>query len=440
MSSNVAASAGAFSKIIHMSDLHVDKNGISEITKFDRLVGTIVEEEDPSTSIVIITGDLCDTGSQNTDTEQVPGIINKLTQKKFKVFVIPGNHDYAWLAAIGLLECDAYIKQFKQIYYGDTSVTYPKKDVIGNLVIVGLDSTAPEIWAVDNAFSSRGKIGDSQSNDLDALLTDLDTEKAGNPGQKTIVYLHHHPFTDDSSLYLEDRVSFQKLLAKHKVDALLFGHIHHEDTQGEDKSEDTTTNIPLIFNAGSSTNTDNLTDWSVFYRVIDLTTGSNEIKQVICPAAVSDGIYLIENLQSGLLLNPGNGANKTSVSMVDKAKAAGSAWKISLLEDNCYHIESVQYANQLLEQSSSDDSKAQMYQNLGESDQYVKKASNQKWQLNLDLLTGSYKIANVSAPDRVIDAKSGGDFKVPQIYEDQGDSSQYCANANNQRWILTQQS
>lgn len=229
-----------FMRIIHLSDLHIGYNNCE--TNFGTIVTNIINTfPNPTDDVIIITGDLTDTGDSEAAIATVQNQIMRLEQSGFTVLIIPGNHDYG----SGACANAKYVNLFKERYYKSTSVSYPKLDIIGNVAFIGLDSNAEELHWYDR-FLAEGELGRKQLLELEQML------KSSNiVNLKKIVYLHHHPIKWKCGLYLKDRKKFLSIV-ENKVDVLLFGHLH----RGADAKQDSFCGqygIERIYNAGSST-------------------------------------------------------------------------------------------------------------------------------------------------------------------------------------------
>jgi len=91
--------------------------------------------------------------------------------------------------------------------------------------------------------------------------------------------------------------------------------------------------------------------------------------------------------------------------------------------------------NQVLDGSASTPQRAQLWENLGNKNDYVRGAENQKWNI-IDYGDGVFKIKNRHS-GRVLDASASQKGKV-QLWEDLGVLSTYVENANNQKWRFSE--
>ncbi len=227
-------------KIIHLSDLHVGYEDCG--SKFQQIVENITKLKQPSSDyVIVITGDLVENATHEAQSEEALDYVKQLKHRGYTVLVIPGNHDYgtgSWANA-------KYVSAFKERFYDDATIQYPKVDVIEGALFIGLDSTADELHWYDKMLA-QGEIGDSQLKRLKAILAN----KAYAPLKK-IVYLHHHPFNFKMGLQLKDDKKL-KAIIENKVDVLLFGHLHN-DNESAGKIFNGEWGIPRAYNGGSAT-------------------------------------------------------------------------------------------------------------------------------------------------------------------------------------------
>ncbi len=203
-------------KIIHLSDLHV---GYKDCGKnLSKLVKKIKSKYKPSKDyVVVITGDIVDNANKKGAYKEASKILKKLEKDKYQVLVVPGNHDYG----NGGVGNKKYVALFKKAFYGTDNITYPKLDIVDNIVFIGLDSMAKTFdWPLD-IVGADGELGKEQRNNLKKLISSSELKK-----MKKVVYLHHHPFDGKGKLHmLKDYKEFMQIV-EGKIDCLLFGHNH----------------------------------------------------------------------------------------------------------------------------------------------------------------------------------------------------------------------
>ncbi|GAB6147439.1 metallophosphoesterase family protein [Desulfocicer niacini] len=201
-------------KIIHLSDLHVGYEHCEEELK--KIVKDIIDNRAAKDHVVVVTGDIVDNAKKDGSYELARKQFKKLEDKQYKVLVVPGNHDYG----SGGKAKKKYVKLFKQAFYDDKNITYPKLDILDGIAFIGLDSMADtfewlDVWGAD------GELGNKQLKKLALILEGPDVANL-----KKVVYLHHHPFDHRGRLHmLKDYRQF-KAVIENKVDCLLFGHNH----------------------------------------------------------------------------------------------------------------------------------------------------------------------------------------------------------------------
>ncbi|MDX9725275.1 MAG: metallophosphoesterase [Bacteroidales bacterium] len=241
-------------KIIHLSDLHVGHKDCGE--KFMAIIENISSlSQPPSDYVIVITGDIVDNANHARQTDEALKGIMLLKEKGYTVLPVPGNHDYG----SGVRGKYRYVGIFKERYFGNRELTYPRLDIIDETAFIGLDSTAEELKGVDR-FLSEGELGTDQLERLEKILGSKDVE-----GKQKVVYLHHHPFDYKPAMHLKDSYSL-RMVIENRIDLLLFGH-YHVDPISAGKIYHGTWGISRCYNAGSSTHKNGNTG---FQRVIDL--------------------------------------------------------------------------------------------------------------------------------------------------------------------------
>lgn len=240
-------------KIIHLSDLHIGYRDCSE--KFKKLIELIKTAYRPASNyVVVVTGDIVDDAREEGVYEEAVALFKRLEAFHYTVLVVPGNHDYG----SGRKGNQRYVSLFKQAFYGDKNVTYPKLDIMDDIAFIGLDSMAEtfewfDVWGAD------GELGDKQIVALDELLScDALRDK------KKVVYLHHHPFDGRGFLHmLKDYKQFKKVV-EGRLDCLLFGHNHEGDKYPNKWG------IPHCYDGSSSTGKRGADETATSIRVITL--------------------------------------------------------------------------------------------------------------------------------------------------------------------------
>jgi 3',5'-cyclic AMP phosphodiesterase CpdA len=241
-------------KIIHLSDIHVGWDDCGE--RFRTIIDNITLLKQPASNyVILITGDLAENANHSEFTEETYAGIRQLEQNGYTVLIVPGNHDYG-TGTWGNLK---FVKIFKEKFYGKPDITYPRLDIVEETAFIGLDSTAEELHWYDALFCE-GELGKGQLRRLKNMLAQPELNAL-----KKVVYLHHHPFDFKFGMQLKDREMLKKII-ENKVDALLFGHYHHNESSAG-KIFNGMWGINRCYNAGSSTHKNGNTG---YHRVIDL--------------------------------------------------------------------------------------------------------------------------------------------------------------------------
>lgn len=231
-------------KIIHLSDLHVGYKDLS--TVFSGMIDRLIYLYDNSEHIIVITGDTIDDITKEGQLEMALAEIARLRNDDFTVLVAPGNHDYG---KGGGGATKAEMRKFKAAMYGNPEEPFPKFDKVDNIAFIALDSMQGEIEKGTGLSGADGKIGKTQRNALDDMLSN--NPKVAACDYK-VVYLHHHPI-DTGKLFkkwthgLGDASKLRKIIEKHNIDALLFGHNH------DGKHWCPSWGVKRAYDAGSST-------------------------------------------------------------------------------------------------------------------------------------------------------------------------------------------
>ena len=232
-------------KIIHLSDLHIGADDCGPDScgaKFRQIIENITFLKQPSSDyVIVITGDLVDNATHEAQYEEALDAVEQLKSRGYSVLVIPGNHDYG----TGSWGSIKYVNRFKEVFFGDENLIYPKVDVIDDVLFVGLDSTADELHWYDRALAE-GEIGKEQLERLQVVL-----ENPLHSKKMKVVYLHHHPFDFQFGLQLKDSEDLRAIV-ENKIDVLLFGHLH-DNFSNVGKVYNGKWGIPRAYNGGSAT-------------------------------------------------------------------------------------------------------------------------------------------------------------------------------------------
>jgi 3',5'-cyclic AMP phosphodiesterase CpdA len=260
-------------KIIHLTDLHI---GYKHCTgNLDKIIANIKKKCRPADEyVIVITGDMTDKPlagdrrASEDDYFEAAKRVRDLKANGFDVLVVPGNHDYGH----GISQVKEYVPLFKKVFYGDEKATYPRKNIIGDIAFIGLDSMEGEMRPQgiissdekDSIFAA-GCIGHEQRAAFaDMLASDQDVIHA----KKRVLYFHHRPFLFLAvGMLLQDRRELKEILIKNgTIDLLLFGHRH------KSKEFHGRWDIPRIYDGGTSTWKDKKSP----HRIIDLSKPPSE--------------------------------------------------------------------------------------------------------------------------------------------------------------------
>ncbi|MFH1347105.1 MAG: metallophosphoesterase [Candidatus Margulisiibacteriota bacterium] len=239
-------------RIIHLSDLHIGYRSCG--AKAEKIVATIIKEEDPAGCVIVITGDLVEQGKRDINLKAAFYLVSKLKNQGFKVLICPGNHDYG----TGFVNSRRYAQNFRQMFLPDVK-EFPQVEIINGVAFIGLDSNEDELHWYDRFFAD-GEIGAGQLVKLDKILTDPEIMN-----KTKVVYLHHHPFPYFPFHNLKDSRKLKKVV-ENRIDVLLYGHLHFG------RSYNNAWGIPVVLDGGSSTGkrAASMLGIHIKHRVIDL--------------------------------------------------------------------------------------------------------------------------------------------------------------------------
>lgn len=248
-------------KLIHLSDLHVGHEECGK--RFRTIIDNITLRMQPAGDfVIVVTGDLCDNANRPEQREEAASGIEKLRNLGYKVLVVPGNHDYG-TGTVGHIR---NVALFKERFYGNPEILYPKLDIINHIAFIGLDSTAEELSWHDRLLA-QGELGREQLVRLKSIIAD-----PAISGMKKVVYLHHHPFDFKLGRQLKDSDELKEII-ENRIDVLLFGH-YHRSKASVGKILNGVWGIPRCYNAGTATHKN---DNPGFHRVIDLSGDGPEL-------------------------------------------------------------------------------------------------------------------------------------------------------------------
>ena len=195
--------------ICQITDLHVRPRGlaanrVSETNMFAERAFRAVASLQPQPDLVLLTGDLTDTG-QPEEYRNLAAILRRTLPRP--VHVIPGNHDHRETMRAELAHLPGVTAHAAFIQYAieDQPVR-----------VVMLDTLVPG--------ASHGELGPQRLAWLDATL-------AQRPDVPTLIGMHHPPFVTGiphmDRIGLHDSDAFTALIARHRqVQRIVCGHHH----------------------------------------------------------------------------------------------------------------------------------------------------------------------------------------------------------------------
>ncbi|MGC9400407.1 MAG: metallophosphoesterase family protein [Anaerolineae bacterium] len=238
--------------IVHLSDLHAGFRNLIEHLR-DLVVHLKRQLQPASEYVIVITGDLVEKPDRRRPYQTTHDVLDELRKAGFNVLMVPGNHDYN----NGLLLDKYFVPRFKEVFYGDPHVQYPRVDIVNDIAFIGLDSLAEELHWYDRMFAD-GELGEAQLRRLDDLLGDSTVTACAH----RVVYLHHHPSVFLPFGELKDAAALREILVRRgNVDALLFGH-HHMG-----RSRCGLWGIPRYYDGGTATGK---RPGAIFHRILHL--------------------------------------------------------------------------------------------------------------------------------------------------------------------------
>jgi Icc protein len=201
--------------ICQLTDLHVRPlglaaNRVSETNMLTERALRVVARFDPRPDVVVITGDLTESGL-STEYANLSAMLRRTLS--MPVYVIPGNHD----------QRDNFRSSLAHLP-GVTSdpgfVQYAVEDHPVRLVM--LDTLVPG--------ANHGELSGAQLEWLDRTL-------AARPAQPTVVGMHHPPFATGiphmDKIALLNAGTFRSVIARHRqVERIVCGH-HHRPIVGQ---------------------------------------------------------------------------------------------------------------------------------------------------------------------------------------------------------------
>lgn len=253
-------------KLVHLSDLHLgDDINDDENLNFISIRGELIEKygADEEKPLIIITGDVVDSGEDQKQFETAKKQIKSLYENGFTVWSIPGNHDYG---RGGYIDSGGFRRFRNEIINDDDShniITGDDKYLqfrqFGGHSFFGLNSLLG-----DTGRFTQGNLGSDQ---IEELHVKLKEDHDQDENRKRIVFLHNHPFHfykkyywrreyyyENTILEIRESKAFMEAI-KGLADVLLFGH-HHYFVNFSNSSVKQDYGIDCILSCGKSTNGD----------------------------------------------------------------------------------------------------------------------------------------------------------------------------------------
>ncbi len=240
-------------KIAHFSDLHIcQKSRPKNLERTKLLIDYALKQE---TDHFVFTGDLVHLGNK----EDFIALRNLLDEFNLldssRVTLVTGNHDIfggVYFAEDVLTfphKCEGidyhkkllefknyFFETFENTYFPATNDPYPFAKMLGNVVLIGLNSIHP-YSRLKNLFASKGLVGKEQRENFKQILSRTEFRD-----KMKIVLIHHHfrKVSHRCSLFtntllrnietygnkLKNRNQIARLLGKYKVNLILHGHEH----------------------------------------------------------------------------------------------------------------------------------------------------------------------------------------------------------------------
>jgi len=195
-------------KIVHLSDIHFGREIVPIVDAF------VLRLSELNPDLVVISGDFTMAG-RHTEYADALAFLGRIHQP---IIATPGNHD---IPVFNLPE-----RFFAPLKRYNTYIAPASADrfVSDDGAVIALNSARPWDLSLD---WSHGRISDGQIADADAFFT-------RHPGRRFSALVVHHPFVvpDDLPGFRTIRNGDRMLetLAKHRVDAILTGHLHRQFT------------------------------------------------------------------------------------------------------------------------------------------------------------------------------------------------------------------
>jgi len=240
-------------KIAHISDLHLNTYYRDSHLKEIRSILKYCSDND--VDHLFITGDLTDNASEINLNIFKKSLTYFGYEKSNKLSVIVGNHDifgglqkadeiFSFPDKCRKTDYNSKIKSFNQIFknsfsdciYEGTSNSYPYAKIVGDALIIGINSNA-EYSSISNPFASNGEVSIEQFTEVAKILNEF-----GNFVKHKIILIHHHfnKIKNDSgfssaglwqnierqTMRLKKKKRLYSLFQEYGIDLILHGHLH----------------------------------------------------------------------------------------------------------------------------------------------------------------------------------------------------------------------
>ncbi|MFZ2324932.1 MAG: metallophosphoesterase [Ignavibacteriaceae bacterium] len=243
-------------KIAHISDLHLNTLfNDSNLQKIKKIIKYISSKD---IDHLIISGDLAD-NADDSDLHLLKRILGKEGfSRSDNLTVIPGNHDifggpqkpdeiFTFPDRCREVDFEERVNTFNQIFkesfsnivFDDKPDEYPFAKIIGDTLIIGINSIA-QYSKFKNPFASNGEVSLTQFNRINEIL-----EKFSDQVNYKVVAIHHHfnkikntkrsiaglwQSVEKQTMKLRKKRRLLSLFNKYKVDLVLHGHIHFNES------------------------------------------------------------------------------------------------------------------------------------------------------------------------------------------------------------------
>jgi len=199
--------------VAHWTDLHVGER--AREGALTTLVDHALAQLAPHSTAIVISGDLTHNGGAS-EIKACARQLLRLRVAGFQVLVVPGNHD---CGPLGLLWRAERRAAFNHLWRASSArplaPRWPQVARFGGWRFILLDSCEGQEGEL--VTLARGELGLGQ-------LARLELELA-EPGP-VVVVLHHHPFSRDLTMDMDDSAQLLELLGRREVGLVLFGHMH----------------------------------------------------------------------------------------------------------------------------------------------------------------------------------------------------------------------